>query len=58
VGDFADYSERGLFLKSRRVSAGVSGSYNHPAGVAKAIKEEVKKKISPHAGIILASQPT
>jgi hypothetical protein len=26
------------------VSAGVSGSYNHPAGVAKAIKVEVKKK--------------
>jgi hypothetical protein len=32
---------------SLSVSAGVSGSYNHPAGVAKAIKEEVKKKISP-----------
>src|SRR6266404_7772530 len=29
---------------SLSVSAGVSGSYNHPAGVAKAIKGEVKKK--------------
>jgi len=29
---------------SLSVSAGVSGSYNHPAGVAKAIKVEVKKK--------------
>src|SRR5215831_10489791 len=39
-------------------SGGVSGSYNHPAGVAKAIKVEVKKKISPLAGIVLSSQPT
>jgi hypothetical protein len=30
--------------RSQSVSAGVSGSYNHPAGVAKAIKGEVKKK--------------
>jgi fatty acid-binding protein DegV len=30
--------------RSLSVSAGVSGSYTHPAGVAKAIKGEVKKK--------------
>jgi hypothetical protein len=29
---------------SLSVSGGVSGSYNHPAGVAKAIKGKVKKK--------------
>jgi hypothetical protein len=33
--------------RSLSVSAGVSGSYNHPAGVAKAIKVEVEKKGPP-----------
>ena len=44
--------------RSLSVSAGVSGSYNHPAGVANAIKGKVKKKTSPAAGIFLLSQPT
>jgi len=42
---------------SLSVSAGVSGSYNHPAGVAKAIKGNVKKKYSAAAGCFLAFQP-
>ena len=46
------------YVSSRSpISAGVSGSYNHPAGAANAIKGNVKKKYLPAAGFFLAFQP-
>ena len=44
IGSVSHPAETGLLIPSDKFSAGVSGSDNHTAGVANAIKGEVKKK--------------